>query len=519
MSDDPKILGNDKLSAGEYLPIGSGSRIFVQGCRHRPKKYVFDKKDFCFFCQRSFLSTSLIRHMTGLHSDEEEVKKIQELEKNSVEKKRCLQLLRNLGNHKHNENVLKHGGSLVVVQRPRRTVEITKNIRKYAACENCWGYYSSEEIRRHTCPARSTNKIVRKLNVFPVTFNYKPELQSFFSRMRDDSLAHIAKNDELLLRMISKEVLDRGMKNYKSISVKVRLMSSFLELYRNEVKNAKLSFTDVLLPYNIDQIKAVILKMFHYNAQSSSDKISLNKPSSMNRLCQSLFQLISVLKVMQQKACDQEKICETQNLIDILEAEIRPLMANAGHVLASATKGLPKQLPSSEEISKLMTYIDNIIATTPLEKSNLKLLTETTLAYLIIFNKRRSGEACQVKNEMWENRIKWKRYALEEAHKLSQSERKMIEDTELVYTSGKCNRYVPLIFPKKVVPIVEWLSTQTKEYIFENSKQNPFRGNDALRFVCQKAGLNPDNLNSTQFRKHAATTLQVSLMKCLLIEA
>ena len=56
-----------------------------------------------------------------------------------IEAKKLLLKLRNLGNHKHNCEVLNNGsGSLVVIYRPSTNDAAAES---YAPCPNCFGYY------------------------------------------------------------------------------------------------------------------------------------------------------------------------------------------------------------------------------------------------------------------------------------------------------------------------------------------------------------------------------------------
>lgn len=180
---------------------------------------------------------------------------------------------------------------LIVVQRPRRTIEITQNIRTYSACENCFGHYSTKEIWRHNCPASSTGKRVTKI-ILDGDFEESPELKTFFTKMRDDTISGIAKHGQLMLRFISQQIVFKGMNKYKALSTKVRILSSFLLKYHSHVKDSKASFFDVLLPQNIDRIKSVAMSMFSYDVDPLNcvASVAVEKPSSFQRLAQTLFQ-------------------------------------------------------------------------------------------------------------------------------------------------------------------------------------------------------------------------------------
>ena len=57
---------------------------------------------------------------------------------------------------------------------------------------------------------------------------------------------------------------------------------------------------------------------------------------------------------------------------------------------------------------------------------------------------------------------------------------------------------------------IDWLSSQEEKFIFSNERGNPIRGNDAIRKAAMDAGLEAKKINSVNFRKMMATSLQVS---------
>ena len=63
--------------------------------------------------------------------------------------------LSNLGNHSHNQKVLKEGsGQFLVTYRPKRDTKV----RDYVPCENCWAYVLKAELFRHKVDASFRRK-------------------------------------------------------------------------------------------------------------------------------------------------------------------------------------------------------------------------------------------------------------------------------------------------------------------------------------------------------------------------
>ena len=74
-------------------------QVKVKGThREIGKKQVYDKRDVCLFCEKSFLSTSFAKHLIRQHANEKKVLEILSYPDGNPQRKRCIQLLRNEGN-------------------------------------------------------------------------------------------------------------------------------------------------------------------------------------------------------------------------------------------------------------------------------------------------------------------------------------------------------------------------------------------------------------------------------------
>ena len=130
------------------------------------------------------------------------------------------------------------------------------------------------------------------------------------------------------------------------------------------------------------------------------------------------------------------------------------------------------------------------------------------VARLIEFNKRRAGEVSKLTPKAWELRSKWKKGALDA--KLSIEETALVNSMELVYVIGKCQKYVPIIFPPDTIQPVSWLceGKQDDDFVFTNSCNQRLRGSEVIQ-KFRKEGHFSDVLTSTRLRKSYATNLQV----------
>jgi len=149
-------------------------------------------------------------------------------------------------------------------------------------------------------------------------------------------------------------------------------------------------------------------------------------------------------------------------------------------------------------------------------------LAETTLAQVIIFNRRRQGEVSKMTIQEYEQKtiISLSSDAMEALSPIEQSLCKMFVRVEV---RGKRDRTVPvLLLPKMQASIDQLMKTRSaagirnsNNYVFAYSNSENFlRGSDALRNSAKLCGAkNPLSLRSTNLRKHVATLSQVLNLK------
>ena len=89
-------------------------------------------------------------HLQSCHEEEREVVEIASENIPSARKKLLLKI-RNLGNHRHNCQVLRGGeGVLIVGYRPKHKAVP----HDYGPCIYCYGYYVRTDLWRHQCPLK-----------------------------------------------------------------------------------------------------------------------------------------------------------------------------------------------------------------------------------------------------------------------------------------------------------------------------------------------------------------------------
>ena len=191
-----------------------------------------------------------------------------------------------------------------------------------------------------------------------------------------------------------------------------------------------------------------------------------------------------------------------------------------------------KRLPLTEDTTKLVKFLKARIEDNRKQLANAhndtsciwRIVAECTLAYLIVFNRRRQGEVSKMKIVDF---VKAKRGSsnAEIESCLSKMERELCQLFYRVEIRGKRGRTVPLFMDEEMFHTITTLNLRRAEagvsgenlYVFaynKHSSASHIRGSDCLRkFAIECGATHPETLRSTSFRKHVATTSQLLSLK------
>lgn len=169
------------------------------------------------------------------------------------------------------------------------------------------------------------------------------------------------------------------------------------------------------------------------------------------------------------------------------------------------------------EISSNIAYLKE----NPKNTSAYKALIEQSLSRIILFNKKRSGEAAKMTLINYSSVGNWQKENSDEIlSTMTPLEQKLMNSLTLVYIVGKRGRNVPVLLTsllKNALDVIVSCRNNIKEirpcntYIFAKLNSNlPLRGHEVLKKCCAEAGLErPELITSTRLRKYVATVTQV----------
>lgn len=413
-------------------------------------------------------------------------------------------------------------GDLIVCRRPRKN--LNRQATDFIPCARCKGFFSKNNIRHHfaSCaqkkdyPQRNV-KILGRTVACRIHYSANTPLRRLvFPVLKEDSVTQIIRYDELLIGYANKMCLKYRLQHqHDMIRARLRLLGRFL-IALKDLDNNIIDFSSIYNPIKYEQcIKAV-----HQLAQFDEKTWTYKIPSIASSLGTLIKQVGKILRSMCIKKQDFDKQTVVENFLKLFEEDY-PVSVNK---IVFETQGHRKRLknvvlPSLNDIKIFNSYlkIERTKALKFLETNGFsieawRILAETTLLSIMIFNRRRAGELERVLIENLENcAAVSQEEALELYKSLSQYKRIIIR--------GKLERTVPVLLHEEILKSVQMIVKYRKEagvpennpYIFGTYTQDKKRHKYLRACVLMRkysilsGAKMPTSLRGTILRKHIAT--------------
>lgn len=503
--------------------------LTIHCARKNNGKRVYDKRNVCKFCRK--LSLKVSKHLFGVHKDERDVALILSKPVGSKERLFFLEKLRNEGNFQHNCDVRKAGhGEIVPWRSPSDEQECDPH--DYIPCEFCLGFFHKKELWRHekNCKFQISKKTGRKVQsrsiaLLPTDSEHSNGLKEIFHRMSADNISRLVKNDYLIgkfgERLVNKLGHFKHLKNH--ISQKVRELARLLEAVRKEDSDIT-DLRSVISPGKFPVVVSAVKKLCGYESQRNT----FANPSLAKKLGHSLKKCCHILRSEALIAGDDQLQVSTAGFLNLCDSDWKE------HITFSALETLQMNksqkahvLPLTEDVKKLTQRMAEerercakALRSSP-SAATWHLLAKVVLANIIMFNRRRSGEASRMLLSQFEA-AKCRTVPEDDVTAaLSDFERSLLEHFTRVVVRGKRGRIVPVLLTE----------TMRQEIILLNNcrskagidPQNMFvfarpyfgsvghlAGHTCLREVVDASSLeHPEHITGTQLRQHLATVTQI----------
>ena len=239
------------------------------------------------------------------------------------------------------------------------------------------------------------------------------------------------------------------------------------------------------------------------------------------KLGHSLNKCASIKKAQLIQSSGDEK--DVDNFLALMSMEWTDRVSRRAHKSLEEGKwNKAELLPLAEDLkilqahlSKTITNVSQKLRECPSKESH-RALSDAVLARLILFNRKRQGEAGKMTLDSF-RQVGYVNMQDDVKHTLSEVEKRLASSLKRVVIRGKKGRGVPLLITEEVSAAIDLLA-QTREaaglpdsqYVFTAACGSPLRGCDALKKHVESCGARaPENITSTSLRKHIATVSQV----------
>ncbi|XP_076850568.1 uncharacterized protein LOC143500340 isoform X1 [Brachyhypopomus gauderio] len=508
-----------------------------QGCVHvvpmptSSKSWRYTKKQYCLYCEKPYSKIS--RHLQYVHHNEPDVAKAFSFDKKSKERRVRLRLLTTRGNFLHNALISSSGkGDLVARRRPQKL----GSTQEFTHCIHCQGLYARKSLWRHirNCPQNpkvdepgNRKKMVQSLNCMA---RVPPDVSKAFwktvmCQMKHDEVSAVIRNDKYILlfgeQMFNK--LNPSSTKNDYIRQKMREVGRLL-LEARRLTPIR-SMEDFVLPSNFPHVIKSVRAVSGHCEETNTYRI----PSLALKLGHSLSKIATSVECSA-IITGRERLAEDARSFRVLQEHKwnESISAAAGTTLNEAKMNKPQVLPFTEDVKTLHSFLNTEMTKYQhalKDHSDVKTyasLCKLVLAKVILFNRRRGGEASRMKLESYVSRVKSPVHE-DLASGLSDFEKKLCEHFQRVEIRGKRGRKVAVLLTPDMVNCMDLLVQHRdicqvpEENVHLFARPNAlssYRGSDVLREFGESCGArNPSALSSTKLRKQIATLSTVLNLK------
>ena len=391
------------------------------------KGRVYDKKQACYYCGK--LVCKIARHYEQKHQSEREVAIALSFNKGSPTRKKHLEKLRLLGNYHHNLTVLETGkGELILKRRPTSAEKCIPD--DYLPCNYCLGFFKRQELWKHikACDAKPKDgnhdtpkyqKVQAKAKLLLLNSTTASSsvsnniLSQLFSTMKRDEVSLIAKNDWLIKEVGLFLIEKHGEKQQYLTSQKMRELARLLTELRAADFSPNAQLSDFIKPGKFDVVVNAVKSLSKFQFQEGVQRVAT--PSLSLKVGHSLKKCVSILRGQALRKKDKDLQEEADTFEKLLDSEWNHRVSHHSLCTLGTSKfNKVEILPLAEDLERLRrSILSKISSSTQIltEQPQLEAwsqLAQATLARLVIFNKRRGGEASKMLSESYHHRPDWK---------------------------------------------------------------------------------------------------------------
>ena len=379
------------------------------------------KKQACLYCGE--LTSKLPRHMTRRHPTEKDVVAALSHPSGSANRKAAWHKLRSRGNYHHNMTVMDVGkGNIIVARKPNKSGRDI-DTEDFLPCPYCRGFYRRQELWKHTngCTTKpeiqpDIQKRVQlnaKLMLFGAMTKSSNMLDNVLATMRNDEITLVARSDPLIVEVGKLLVQKHGVTKASDTSQTMRELSRLVMQLRKIDGDPHAQLSNYIKPNRYDTVVQAVRKLCTFEVKDGQQTVET--PSLALKIGYALKKCVNVVVGKALRDDNQAMEKDASNFRRLLETDWSYAISHHSLTTLNVRKfNKVDVLPLAEDLDKLRKYIDNVISTSVVslkKHPNLddwSLLAQATLSRLVIFNKRRGGEASTIRLDAYQARPDWR---------------------------------------------------------------------------------------------------------------
>nr|XP_043869657.1 uncharacterized protein LOC122759139 isoform X1 [Solea senegalensis]XP_043891037.1 uncharacterized protein LOC122775268 isoform X2 [Solea senegalensis] len=500
-------------------------QITVKTSKTKNGRRAWDKAHYCVYCEKA--NMKIARHLERKHSEETDVAHAFSFPARSKQRRILLESLRNKGNWQHNVKVLQDGqGEIVTWKQPHKGA----SPKDFLPCQNCFAMFKRTELWRHrkTCRNRKEETVQGKRRVQKASSQLIPikdssqEIQNIIHSMMQDHVTSHIRTDKMICTYGNALFAKKGREQsqHRYIAQKMRELGRFV-LAAKEIDKCVSGLKDLCDPTKFHLAIKAARSVSDYNTEKSE----YGKPSTAVKIGFSLKGATETWIghcLMSGDVLTEKKAKKFKELLDTSWSSY--VSANAHSTMEQRRWNKEDCIPLTEDIVCLQNHLRKLEDEAKAELGRhvtttaYKTLSECLLAQIIVFNKKREGEASRLTLETYLN-ADTGAVNKDIFETLSPVEKQLSRKLTRIVTRGKRGRKVPILLLDCTKSSIDFMiKMRSKVGILH---ENPFlfarigtmtniRGCDCLRKYAQECkASNPELLRSTKLRKHVATLCQL----------
>lgn len=493
----------------------------------------------CPYCVNSFVK--LPPHMLKKHKDEEDIKKISNLKANDPERLTVLIKLRLEGRYLNNSTT---NTAIQVARQPVAHKSYTAN--DYSNCPSCKETVLKHRLAEHAKTCLSIPRVKGAINLqqmsklmmtafLPET---SKEAKQCISHLEDGEVKQIIINDMLLTSYANLKCEKYSYvspKDQLNVRNDLRLMARLFKVAR-DIDDSLSDLGSLFDPKNWETYKEATKIMGKID-----DEGNYGSPNNIPRIGTLTIEFTLLLIddcIIREHKCtatdeaalwrERQKNC--QDFRSIHKNRFTSTLAKKAYVtVAENERKKVEILPTKEEIKSFLTFLtksrDEALATllkTGFSASLWDQLLESTILYLMVFNRKRPGDIGSFKLSYYNLRQDIRKSLPDSFANLDKAAASLASYYKHIYIKGKKNRTVSLLLDPSSEKAVDYIIEYRKErgvpeknpYLFGlpsviGSRIEEYRMPRVYLLMCKykkKSGIAVDkNITATLLRKQVAT--------------